>query len=306
MVDRRLLPIFVTFQKTTNMKKQLLFLAVAASNFFAASAQQLQLPAPSPKAQVMQTVGLTDITIDYSSPGVKGRKIWGELVPYDKLWRAGANAATKVTFSKDVTIEGKKVAAGSYSLFIIPSMNAEWTIILNSNATASTDEYSQEKDIVRIKTKPMTVENKERLAWYFVDFTTGSATIAMEWEKVRVSFNVSLDTETQALDNIKNTLGGSWRNYNSAARYMMEKKDLEKATAYVDQSLALSSEWFNNWTKAQILAEKKMYKEALVYAQKAKELGDKNPDGFFFKDQVEKALVDWKGGFWFATAEPYQ
>jgi hypothetical protein len=274
------------------MKKFVLAFALAASVISASA--QLQLPAPSPKAQVMQTVGLTEITVEYSSPAVKGRTIWGELVPYDKLWRAGANSATKITFSKDVTIEGKTVAKGSYSVFIIPSQSGEWTMIINSNAAASMSDYSQDKDVVRIKTKPTSIANRERLAYTISDFTDKNAVVSMEWEKVRVSFNVQLDTEKQAIDNINSTLGSSWRMYNSAARYMMEKKDLDKAMQYVDQSLSLSNEWFNNWTKAQIYSEKKMNKEALTYAQKAKELGDKNPDGFFFKSEVEKALVDWK------------
>jgi hypothetical protein len=258
------------------------------------SKAQLTLPQASPKAQVTQTVGLTDITIDYSSPGVKGRTIWGGLLPYDSLWRAGANAATKITFSRDVTIGGKKVTKGSYSFFIIPVKNGDWNIILNSDATSSTSEYSQSKDVIRIGAKTEVVPMRERLAYFVMDFNDNMADIAMEWEKVRVSFRVSLDTQNQAQENIKSTLGGSWRNYNAAARYEMEQKNFDTAMKYVDQSLTLSDEWYNNWTKAQLLAEKKQYTEALVFAQKAKTLGDKNPDGFFSKTQVEKALTDWK------------
>ena len=276
------------------MKKILLTLAFSAIACLTVSAQ-LQLPAASPKAQVMQSVGLTDITVDYSSPGVKGRTIWGDLLPYDSLWRAGANAATKITFSRDVIIEGKTVAKGSYSIFVIPARNSDWTVVLNSNPTAAVSEYSRDKDILRIKAKPEAIALRERLAFLVADFTDSTATVAMEWEKVRVSFHVTLDTYNQTLENIKTTLGGTWRNYNAAARFMMEKKDLDKAMSYVDQSLALTVDWYNNWTKAQILAENKMYKDALTYAQKAKELGDKNPEGFFFKTQVEKALTDWKG-----------
>ena len=107
-----------------------------------AAAQQLDLPRPSPNAKVTQSIGLTEVTVEYSCPGVKGRAVWGTVVPYDQLWRAGANAATKVTFSKDVTIDGKPVPAGSYSLFAIPGKST-WTVILNKNATASTREYTQ-------------------------------------------------------------------------------------------------------------------------------------------------------------------
>lgn len=277
------------------MKKSLLkaaIVAFASMQMFAASAQ-LQLPQPSAKAQVMQTVGLTEITIDYSSPSVKGRNIWGELVPFDKVWRAGANAATKITFSKDVIIEGTNVAKGTYSIFMIPS-KAEWTVIINKDVNASTDQYKQENDVVRVKAAPSAISSRERLAYQVTDFTDESATVSMEWEKVRVAFRVSCGTGKQAVENIDKTLSSTWMQYNNAARYYYDIKDYNKALEYVNQSIALSNQWFNNWVKAQILAGKGMNKEAYEFAAKAKELGDKNPSGFFFKDQVEKALVDWK------------
>lgn len=255
---------------------------------------QLQLPQPSPKASIMQQVGLTDITIDYSSPAVKGRVIWGELVPYDQLWRAGANAATKITFSKDVTIEGVSVAKGSYSIFMIPSKE-QWTVIINKDVNASTDSYSAEKDVVRIKTNATALtENVERLTYTFSDFSEEMTTVNLNWEKVRVSFKVNCATSKQAAENIDRALGATWMQYNNAARYYYDQKDYNKALEYVNQSLSLSNQWFNNWVKAQILAAKGMTKDAYAYALKAKELGDKNPEGFFFKNQVEKALEEWK------------
>lgn len=254
---------------------------------------QLQLPQPSPKATVTQTVGLTDITIEYSSPGVKGRTIWGGLEAYDSIWRAGANASTKITFSKEVTIEGTSVPKGSYSVFIIPS-KGDWTIILNKNASASVGQYKMVEDMVRVKAKPQEIPFRERLAYAVTNFTDSTASIDMEWEKVRVSFNVKLDTDKQALENINNTLGGTWRAYANAARYMLDtKKDYDAGLKYIDQSVSLKEDWYNVWIKAQLQAAKKMTKEAYASALKAKELGDKNPGGFFFKDQVEKAVKDW-------------
>jgi hypothetical protein len=277
------------------MKKQFLKITLAAIAAFqlSAASAQLQLPQPSPHASVTQTVGLTDITIDYSSPGVKGREIWGKVVPYDQLWRAGANSATKITFSKDVTISGTNVPKGTYSLFIIPS-KTEWTVILNKNIHASTGDYKQDQDLARIKVTPVAIPMRERLAYTISDFNNEVATIAMEWEKIRLPFNVMLGTNKQAIENIDKTLAGTWSTYNSSARYYLETKDYVKATQYVDQSIALSDQWFNNWVKAQILAGQEKYTEAYKYAQHAKELGDKNPDGFFFKADVEKALEDWK------------
>src|SRR3954463_10979126 len=115
----------------------------------------LDLPRPSPFAKVWQVVGLTEITVDYSSPGVKGRKIWGGLVPYDQMWRAGANTATKITFSKDVTFAGKPVPAGTYAFFVIPG-KSEWTIILNKKADQAGigRDYKQEQDLLRAGVKP--------------------------------------------------------------------------------------------------------------------------------------------------------
>jgi hypothetical protein len=276
------------------MKKKtifaVLFTLVGLANVYA----QLQLPQPSPKAQVMQTVGLTDITIDYSSPAVKGRTIWGDLVPYDQLWRAGANSATKITFSKDVTIENVAVAKGSYSIFIIPGQSG-WTIIINKDASASTDQYKQENDVVRVKTFPSTIPKRERMTFLFSNTSDDQTSIELEWEMVKVSFAVKVATEKQAEENIKSATSGTWRIHANAARYYFEKKNLNDAIIQIDMALALApSEWYAIWIKAQIQAELKEYKNAYANALKAKAEGDKNPQGFFYKTQVEKAIAEWK------------
>jgi hypothetical protein len=273
------------------MKK--IFLSLAMLAFTANVFAQLVLPQPSPKAVVTQTAGLTDITIEYSSPGVKGRPIWGSLVPYDSLWRAGANSATKITFSRDVTIEGTKVEKGSYSIFMLPAKAGDWTIILNKNASASTGSYKQSEDAVRVKAKPQEIPMRERLLYTVSNFNDAGASVDMEWEKVRVSFTVKLDTDKQALDNINNTLGGTWRMYANAARYMLDtKKDYDTGMKYIDQSISLKEDWYNVWIKAQLQSAKGLKADAYKSAQKAKELGDKS-SGFFFKDDVEKALKEW-------------
>ena len=288
------------------MKKNLfkISLAFLALFLFVNVSAQLVLPQPSPKASVMQTVGLTDITIDYSSPAVKGRTIWGDLVPYDKVWRAGANSATKITFSRNVIINKINIPKGSYSLFIIPS-KSEWTIILNEDPTASTDSYKADMDITRIYVLPTFTSNSavsndansgivERLTYNFSDFTNESTKINMLWEKVKVTFTVQVETDKQAVENIDKSTSGIWSIYNNSARYYFDKKDYDKALGYVNQSIANSEQWFNHWVKAQILSAKGLNEEAYTYAAKAKELGDKASAGsFFFKDAVEKALVDW-------------
>jgi len=276
---------------STFMKVALIILAVFQLNL---TNGQLQLPAPSPKASVMQQVGLTDITIEYSSPGVKGRTIWGDLVAYDKVWRAGANAATKITFSQNVTINGTEVSKGTYSLFAIPS-KAEWTFIINKDVNASEGSYKQADDVVRVKTIPNNIASRERLQYSIVNTTDNDAYVQLEWEKIRVDFQVKVATDKQAEENISKTLGGVWSQYNNTARYYLDKKDYDKALEYANTSISLASDkWFNQWVKAQALAGKGDTKGAYEWAVKAQELGNKNPDGFFFKTQVDEAVAKWK------------
>ncbi|MBK6914764.1 MAG: DUF2911 domain-containing protein [Ignavibacteriales bacterium] len=144
----------------------------------------------SPKAGVSQTVGLTDISISYSRPGVKGRSIWGELVPYGKVWRAGADEATKITFSTDVLIEGKKLSAGSYSFFVIPNKN-EWTIIFNKVADQwGAFEYNESQDALRLKVKTQSIDFQEWLTYSFYKTSDSTALISLVWEKMKVIFKV--------------------------------------------------------------------------------------------------------------------
>jgi Protein of unknown function (DUF2911) len=152
----------------------------------------------SPRAFVTQTVGLTDVTISYSRPGVKGRKIWGGLVPYDKVWRAGANEATKITFSKDVMVNGHKVPAGSYGFFLLPAKN-EWTVIFNKVADQwGAFQYNKAEDFLRFTVKPEKANFTEWLKYNFTDIkvnqtkdgSNNSAVVNMIWDKLKISFKV--------------------------------------------------------------------------------------------------------------------
>jgi hypothetical protein len=260
------------------------------------AAQQLDLPRPSPSAKVSQTVGLTDISVDYSAPAVKGRKIWGAVVPYDKIWRAGANAVTKLTFSRDVSIVGRAVPAGSYAFFVIPGKTS-WTLVLNKDLTqpGTGAGYKQEMDQLRVLVKPQTILLRERLAYQVVDFNDTKATLTLEWEKVRLSMPIVLATDAQVDASLKTFGEDEWRAWNNAARYELEsKKDYDTGLSFVEKSLQKKETWLNVWTRAQLLAEKGRYKEAYPLAQKANDLGEKSPP-FFLADEVKKALVDWKG-----------
>ena len=176
------------------MKKNICFyLCVSFMLFFVFSsyAQENKIRV-SPKASVMQTVGFTDVTIDYSRPGVKGRTIWGELVPYNKVWRAGANEATTINFSTDVTIEGKSLPAGKYGFFTIPNKDS-WTIIFNKVADQwGAFQYNEAEDALRVTVKPESNNFQEWLAYRIAKTGDKSAVISLEWEKLKVPFKIEV------------------------------------------------------------------------------------------------------------------
>lgn len=280
------------------MKKTFSFLCLLLVGGFAFS--QVELPVPSPKAKVEQRVGLTDVTIEYSRPAVGGRKIWGGLVPYDKVWRTGANAATNISFSRDVEIAGKTVKAGDYALFSIPSAT-EWTFIINSNEgqKGSTD-YKEALDVVRVKGKSSTVSGvKEPMEFTIDPVSDNEGMVTLRWETLSVSFNFTTATLKNAEKNIaafEAKFGGLWYDLAQAARYSNENNiNADKALAWVDQSIMMKDHFFNKWVKAQILQKKGDNAGAYTYALAAKEFGDKNPSGFYdvFKAAIEKAVVDW-------------
>jgi len=288
-----------TRRKIMNRTAALLALMSCTAVATPALAQMLELPRPSPTAKVTQNVGLTEITVEYSSPRVNGRKIWGALLPWGELWRAGANAATKLTVSKDVNIGGSAVPAGTYSLFVIPQKSGAWTMIVNRKATATTDQYKKEDDVVRVDVKPQPLATaRERLAYGFSDFAVQTKVgLDLEWEKVRLTLPIKLGTDEQIATNLKSYEESQWVPLNSAARYMLEqKKDFDAGLALVDKSIAIREDWFNTWTKAQLTAAKGKTKDALALAQKADALGEKATpaDRYFFKDQVKAAITEWK------------
>lgn len=261
---------------------------------------QIELPAPSPKAKVEQRVGLTDVSIEYSRPAVNGRKIWGGLVPLDKVWRTGANSATAITFSKDVEIAGKTVKAGEYALFSIPSAS-EWTFIINSNeGQKGSIDYKEALDIVRVKTKPaVSSPSKERLEFTIDPISDNEGSVTLRWELLSVSFNFTTPTLKNAEKNIANyesKVNGMWIDLANAARYSNDNNiNADKALAWADLSIQLKDHFFNKWVKAQILQKKGDNAGAYEFALAAKQYGEKNPSGFYdvYKSAIEKAVADW-------------
>jgi hypothetical protein len=279
--------------RTVSLSLCALLVAVAARP---AHAQSIELPRPSPNAKITQTVGLTDISVEYSSPGVKGRTIWGKVVPYGEVWRAGANATTKVTFSKPVTIGATAVPAGSYAYFVIPAEQGPWTVIINTDyLQGGAFNYSKDKDIVRVDVTPEAITSRERLAYIVSNFTNDTASLDLEWEKVRLSLPIKLDTDKQVTANIKALEDGQADPYNSIANYeRLVKQDNETALAFASKAIKLKETWQGWWTKAQILAAMGKKKDAITAIQKAQNFGGPAAPKFF-RDDSAKLLAELQG-----------
>lgn len=275
-----------------------ILLAAGLAASVPAAAQVLDVPAASPVAKVEQRVGITDFSMDYSSPGVKGRTIWGDLVPYDELWRTGANASTKLKASRDFTFGDQKVPAGTYAVFTIPG-KASWTVILNKNAALNgTNGYDTKEDAARVTVKPEAVPARERMTFVFSDTTDEATRLDLEWAGVRVSVPLTVDTKGQVQAGIDKVLGDAWRPHYTAGRYLLENGgDVDTAIRHFDTSIAVKPTWWSYWFRAEALAKKGSAADAVASAQKALELG-KGDNIFenFFKDDVQKAVDGWKKG----------
>ena len=259
-----------------------------------AFAQGLELPAASPRAEVKQQVGVVHVTVNYASPGKKDRTVWGELVPYDAMWRTGANAATTFETTGDLTVAGSAVPAGKYAVFTIPGQS-EWTVILNKNPDqGGTGDYDEKLDQVRFKVKPVEGPARERMTFLFTDTDEDSTRLDLEWAGLRVEVPITVDTPSMVTTGIDAAVKGAGGTLASAARYKAEHGDLPGALKLIDASLAVEQTWFNTWLKADILHQQGDHKTAYKLALQAQDLGNAAGDAFFYKDRVSKALAEWK------------
>jgi tetratricopeptide (TPR) repeat protein len=241
-----------------------LVLGLAALFFLAIGAlgqTPLTLPQASPAATVSQTIGLTEIDISYHRPAVAGRKIWGALVPYGDVWRAGANENTTIRFSTPVTVDGKKLEAGTYGLHMIPG-EKEWTVIFSNMSVAwGSFSYDPKEDAARVTVAPHPSQLEERLSYRFDNPTDSSVEASMHWEKVAVSFKIEADTPKIAVDSLRGQLRGlprfSWQGWNQAAGYCAEHGiNLDEALRWSDESIRLGESFQNLRVKALLLEKK--------------------------------------------------
>src|SRR5215212_1499697 len=223
------------------MRKLLLYIAIAL--IVPAALAQVRVPRPSQKSVLTQTVGVTDITLTYSRPGVKGRTIWGGLVPYDQVWRTGANEATTISFSDDVTINGQKLAKGTYSLHTIPSAG-DWTFIFNSVAEQwGSYSYDPAKDVLRVKATPASGQHTEWLTFDVPEVTTDTAKIALRREKIVVPFTVDTGSTAKVMAQLKGALNPDWRAPYTAASFAFDNKGAAtdaEINQWIDQSLKVA------------------------------------------------------------------
>ena len=221
----------------------------------------LHMPFESQKASIGQTIGLTDIEINYHRPAVKGRKIWGDLVPFDGgvpiPWRAGANENTTISFSTDVTIEGKPLPAGLYGLHMIPG-EKEWIIAFSKNNTSwGSFSYDQKEDALRVTVKPQAAEFSEFLTYEFSDPQTDKALAVLHWEKLKVGFMIAVDLHETILASmrreLRSTPGFSWVAFNDAANYCADENiNFEEAIKWANRSITANENFFNLETLAQL------------------------------------------------------
>jgi hypothetical protein len=274
----------------------------------------LDLPRQSQHAVISQRIGITDITISYHRPLVNNRKVWDGLVPYGKVWRAGANENTTITFSDPVTIEGKTLDKGTYGLHMIPNAD-QWTIIFSKNSTSwGSFTYNDSEDALRVNVKPQATEMHNALTYDFDQLQPDSAVVTLAWEKVAVPFKVGVNVHNVVQASLKNQLRNlsqyTWMSWDDAANYLLtEKIALDDALTYAGKSIENEDRYDNEHTKSQVLAALNRKDDSALALKKALDLanplqihfyarglqGEKRNDEAFaiFRENAKKHPDQW-------------
>ena len=265
--------------------------------------QNLELPRVSPKAAVSYTIGYTKIDITYGAPAVNGRVIWGNVVPYGQVWRAGANEATTVSFSTDVNLEGQSIKAGKYSLFLIPD-STEWTVILNKKWDQwGAYSYDESQDEVRFTVEPKMNEGmQERLLYAIHDMKMDMGYIKLSWEKMRLYLRFKVDVTEQAMSNIITTLGTTppekkWTIYAQGAEFLVNADgNMDQALEWAKLSTDQFSQSWNWYIRAKVEAKKGDYTAAVASGTKCAEIGLADENDNYYEDnktEINGAIKGW-------------
>lgn len=281
------------------MKQKITFtLAILLLAGMSAFAQQIKMPQASPSAKIAQKVGLTDVTVDYSRPSTKGRKIFGELVPYGEVWRTGANGATIISFSTDVEIDGKKVPQGQYALYSIPG-KSEWTIILSKDTKLwGAIGYNPDNDLMRFKAVPEKLSRVyETFEISFNNMTDNGADLSIKWEQTRVDFPITTQVDAIVMAQIKELVIDKDATdptllYSAANYYFTNQKDIPQAYTWITKSVESDPKYWTMHLKAKIELNLGKKTEALESAKKSKEMAieAKNPDYVSLNDRLIKSI----------------
>lgn len=263
--------------------KKLFITAIAALTLFVTDAQTLTTPQPSPTQTVKQNFGLASIELSYSRPGMKGRKIYGDLVPFGKVWRTGANQASTLTFAEDVTIGGVKIKAGKYGLLSIPEKKT-WTLIISKQTdVTSPAAYKQDQDVVRVEAKTMDMDaSMETFTMQFANIKSNSCELHIMWDQTAVALPITVDVETKVMGQIDQLMNKDNRPYFAAAMYYMDNgKDLNQALSWFDKAAeAQPTAFWIHHQRANCLAKLGKKEEAKTTAERSKALAaeQKNDD----------------------------
>lgn len=273
-----------------------LFLAAAIPAFAQQAAPQLKTPRVSPTQTLKQQVGLTDITITYSRPGVKGRAIWGALVPYDKVWRTGANEATTIAFSDDVTVNGQPLPKGTYSLHSIPGRES-WTLIFNKVADQwGSFIYDQTKDALRVTTKPEKAEFREWMSFDVPQLSADKATVVLRWENLAVPFTVDAGTSARTMAAARAAVASAksddWRTPFRAAQYAFESNDMTDAEMWLDQAMKTNENISTLWLKARMLQKQGRTADAVRTGEMA--IAKAGANDKEFAEEIRRQVDGWK------------
>jgi hypothetical protein len=258
-----------------------------AGDLSAQPAPAVEFPAASPACTLKQRVGLTDIEVVYSRPGIKGREIFGSLVPYGKVWRTGANSATKITFSTSVKLNGHDIPAGTYGLFTIPGQD-EWTIVINKGANQwGAYQYDEKADVVRFQVPP--AEISEQIETFMIEFdhvSDDSAQMYLLWDRTVVPIKVEVDVASKLVPQIEAVMASDAKQkpyYQSALYYYNHGLDLHKASQWVDAAIAEREAHYVVYLKAEILAKLGDKEGAIAAAKHSSELAVKANDPGYVK-----------------------
>ncbi|MES2588698.1 MAG: DUF2911 domain-containing protein [Bacteroidota bacterium] len=266
------------------------FLAALLISVTTSFGQQLKTPAKSPFCSVKQAVGLADVTVEYCRPSKSGRVVFGDVVPFDKIWRTGANASTKITFGEDVKVNGQALKAGTYALYTFPGKE-EWKIVFNKDLTLWGDDgYNDSLDAATILVKTQKLaETVETFTIQFSNTKTTQLTTDLTWENTKVSFDITVEIDEKLTKNIEAAMSQDKRPYHQSAQYFYDnKKDMKKALEWATKAFEINpNAYWSAVLKAKIQLELKDTKGAIATAETAKKLAEADEDGSYVKQAEE-------------------